>query len=275
MVKLTVLLSVSVLIAAAQDLPTREMNDLNWMEFRELVPAKVKTVLLPTGTVEAHGVINNGADNTAPVALARSMAPKVNALVAPLVPYGVTGSLDGYAGTFQVSEEAYRAFMADILRGLARSGFRNIIVINGHGGPQTAILNDLADKVGRAERVRIMITNWWAICSDVTLQVFGEDGGHAGWNETAFIQAIDKRLVHPERYSDKLATPRPAAGTWMAFPFPTPIILYQSGQGYVKFDQAKADAYYRAVVEKMSALVVETVAKWDQSGLFAPVEGNR
>jgi creatinine amidohydrolase len=105
--------------------------------------------------------------------------------------------------------------------------------------------------------------------------VFGEDGGHAGWNETAFIQAIYKRLVHPERYSDKLATPRPAAGTWTAFPFPTPIILYQSGQGYVKFDQVKADAYYRAVVEKMSALVVETVAKWDQSGLFVPVEGNR
>ncbi|MBI4875300.1 MAG: hypothetical protein HY822_11765 [Acidobacteria bacterium] len=43
------------------------MADLNWMEFREVVPAKVRTVLLPTGTVEAHGVANNGADVTAPV----------------------------------------------------------------------------------------------------------------------------------------------------------------------------------------------------------------
>ena len=45
---------------------------MNWMEFREVVPAKVQTVLLPTGTVEAHGVANNGADVTVP--RARAMA---------------------------------------------------------------------------------------------------------------------------------------------------------------------------------------------------------
>ena len=257
-----------VLAAAAGAQTTREMNDLNWMEFQELVPGKVQTVLLPTGTVEAHGVINNGADNTAPLALARAMAPKLNALVAPLVAYGVTGSLDGYAGTFQIAEAAYRAFLSDVLTGLARNGFRNIIVINGHGGPQTAILNDLAEKIGRERRVRIMVTNWWAICSDVTLKVFGEDGGHAGWNETAFIQAIDAKLVHAERYTKDLEMPRPAAGTWYAFPFPTPVILYQAGQGSVRFDQAKADAYFAAVATRMVEVVRTTITQWDRAGLF-------
>ena len=255
-------------VALAQAPSTREINELNWMEVRELVPAKIRTILLPTGTIEAHGVVNNGADNTAPEALARAMAPGLNALVAPVLSYGVTGSLDGYAGTFQVSEEAYRLMVTDILRGLARNGFKNIIIVNGHGGPQSAILSDVSEKVGRAERVRVMVTNWWAICSDVTLKVFGEDGGHAGWNETAFIQAINPKLVHPERYSDALATPRQAAGTWTAFPFPSPIILYQPNQGYVKFDQGKADAYFKAVVEKMTVLVRETIAKWDQAGIF-------
>lgn len=244
------------------------MNDLNWMEFRELVPAKVDTVLLPTGTLEAHGVVNNGADNTAPVVIARQMAPRVNALVAPVVNYGVTGSLDAYAGGMTISEAAYRAFMTDVMTGLAKFGFKNLIVINGHGGPQTAILNDIAEKVGREYRVRTMVTNWWAICSDVTLKVFGEDGGHAGWNENAFIQAIDPKLVHRERYSDSLATPRPPAGTWSAYPFPSPIILYQPRQGYVKFDQAKADQYLKAVVDKMTSLVQETIAKWDASHIF-------
>lgn len=247
---------------------TREMNDLNWMEFRELVPARIQTVLLPTGTVEPHGVANNGADNTAPVALARAMASRVNAIVAPVVNYGVTGSLDAYPGAFSISEAAYRAFMADVLDGLARQGFKNIIIINGHGGPQTAILNDLAEKTGRAHRVRTLVTNWWAYCSDVTLKVFGEDGGHAGWNENAFIQAIDPKLVHPDRYSDAMATPRPPAGTWSAYPFPSSIILYQPGQGYVKFDQAKADQYFKAVVDKMTGLVQDTIAKWDKAGIF-------
>lgn len=247
---------------------TREMNDLNWMEFRELVPAKITTVLLPTGTMEPHGVANNGADNTAPVALARQMASRVNALVAPVVPFGVTGSLDAYAGAFSISEPAYRAFMNDVLRGLARQGFRNIIVINGHGGPQTAILNELAEQTGREYRVRTLVVNWWSYCSDVTLKTFGEDGGHAGWNENAFIQAIDKNLVHPERYKDSLAIPRPPAGTWAAYPFPSSIILYQPNQGYVKFDQVKADAYFRAVVDKMTDLVGTTIAKWDEAGIF-------
>lgn len=247
---------------------SREMNDLNWMEFRELVPARIRTVLLPTGTVEAHGVINNGADNTAPLALARAMAPKLDALVAPLIPYGVTGSLDGYAGTFQISEAAYRAFLADVLAGLAKNGFENIIVVNGHGGPQTAILNELAERVGRERRVRVLVTNWWAVCSDVTLKVFGEDGGHAGWNETAFVQAIDAKLVAQGRYDRQLETARPAAGTWYAFPFPTPVILYQAGQGSVRFDQKKADEYFAAVVEKMTALAKETIEKWDRAKLF-------
>ena len=45
---------------------TREMELINWMEFKEVVPSKINTVLLPTGTLEPHGVVNNGADNTAP-----------------------------------------------------------------------------------------------------------------------------------------------------------------------------------------------------------------
>ncbi len=151
--------------------------------------------------------------------------------------------------------------------GWRSQGFRSIIVINGHGGPQTAILNDLAETTGRAHHIRTLVINWWAYCSDVTLKIFGEDGGHAGWNENAFMQAIDPKLVHPDRYSDALATARPGPGTWSAYPFPSSIILYQPGQGYVRFDQAKADAYFKAVIEKMTGLVQDTIAKWDKAGL--------
>ena len=45
-------------------------------------------------------------------------------------------------------------------------------------------------------------------------------------------------------------------------------MLYQAGQGYPKFDQAKADEYFKAVVEKMSELVRDTIAKWDRARIF-------
>lgn len=252
---------------AAEAQSTRELNEINWMEFRELVPARHDTVLLPVGTIEAHGVAPNGSDNIAPVALARKMAPDLNALVAPLVAYGITGSLDAFAGGITIPEPAFRAYMTGVMEGLARNGFRNIIVVNGHGG-NTAVLSDVAMEVGRRERVRTLVTNWWSICSDVTLKVFGEDGGHAGWNETAFIQAIDPKLIRRERYNASLASPRAEAGTWSAYPFPSSIILYKAGQGYPKFDQDKADAYFRGVTEKMTALVRDTISKWNAAGIF-------
>src|SRR5215216_2659558 len=178
----------------------REMERINWMEFKETVPSKVQTVLLPTGTLEPHGVVNNGADITAPVAMARKIAPRVNALIAPVVPYGITGSMEAYPGAFQITESAYRPFIKQVMEGLAKNGFKNIIVLNGHGGPQTAVLNAVAAEVATERKVRTLVVNWWSFASDVTKEVFGEDGGHAGWNETAMVQAIDRTLVHADRY---------------------------------------------------------------------------
>jgi creatinine amidohydrolase len=245
----------------------RDMARVNWMEFREQVPSKITTVLLPTGTLEPHGVANNGADITAPEAMARTMAPKLNAMIAPAVPYGITGSMEAYPGAFQIPEAAYRPYIKAVLEGLAKNGFRNIIVLNGHGGPQTAVLNAVAAEVATEKRVRTLVVNWWSFASDVTKEVFGEDGGHAGWNETAMVQAVDRTLVHPERYSDKLATAYPAPNTWSAVPFPSSIGLYQPGQGYPKFDQKKADEYYRKVTEKVTTLIRDTIAKWDDAGV--------
>jgi creatinine amidohydrolase len=253
---------------SADAVTTREMSDINWMEFKDVVPSKINTVILPTGTLEPHGVINNGADITAPIGIARKIAREVNAMIAPIIPYGMTGSMDAYPGAFSISEPAYRAYVRDVMLGLAKNGFRNIIVINGHGGPQTAVLNQLATEIGQEKRVRTLVINWWSYASDVTLSVFGEDGGHAGWNETAFVQAIDPKLVHKDRYSDDLATPNPAPGTYSAYPAPSSIGLYKEGQGYVKFDQAKADEYFAKVTQKVAKLIIDTRRKWDMAGLF-------
>lgn len=246
---------------------TRDMDRINWMEFKKIVPSRIQTVLLPTGTLEPHGVINNGADNTAPAAMSRTIARRVNAMVAPTLPYGITGSLEAYPGAFQITESAYRPFVKQILEGLARNGFRNIIIVNGHGGPQTAVLNSVASEVAAEKHVRTLVVNWWSFASDVTKEVFGEDGGHAGWNETAFVQAVDPTLVHPEWYSQDLALPYPTPNTWSASPFPATIGLYQPGQGYPRFDQKLADAYYAKVCDKVAALVLDVVRRWDAAGV--------
>lgn len=254
-------------INAQEKISTREMNLINWMEFAEYVPGHINTVLLPTGTLEPHGVINNGADNTAPEAMAKDIADKLNALIAPTLNYGITGSMAAFPGAFQITEEAYRPFIRDILKGLAKNGFKNIIILNGHGGGQTKVLQEVAGEVASVLGVRTLVINWWSFASDVTLEVFKEDGGHAGLNETAYIQAIDPTLVHKEKYSADMATAYPAAGTWSAVPFPSSIGLYKEGQGYPNFDQAQADEYFQKVNAKISTFIQEIIKKWDMSGL--------
>src|ERR1700737_4631911 len=120
---------------------TRELERINWMEFREWVPARIDTVLLPLGTIE---------------------------------PYGFTGSLDAYPGSFTIPESAYREYVRAVLIGLARNKFKNIAMLNGHGSGQTAVLAALAQEVGRETMTRILIVNWWSYCSDVCREVFGE-----------------------------------------------------------------------------------------------------
>jgi creatinine amidohydrolase len=247
---------------------TREMERINWLEFGEWVPAKINTVLLPLGTMEAHGVIANGTDIIAPLAMARALAAEVNAMIAPVVPYGFTGILDAYPGGLTIPEDIYRAYVRAVLVGLAGNKFRNLILLNGHGGGQTAILSALAQEVGRETKTRILAVNWWSYCSDVVQEVYGEDGGHAGNTETAYMLAVDPALVQKERYTGpEMATAIPKPNTWSAYPFPSSILLYQEGEGLPVFDSEKAKTYFTKVNTKMATLIKDTIRKWDLAGL--------
>lgn len=257
------------LLAQAPDEPTtREMNLINWQEFARLVPEQIETVLLPTGTMEPHGVLPNGSDNLAPEAMSRAIAKRVNALIAPTLNYGVTGSMKAFPGAFAISEEAYRSFVGDILKGLAENNFMNIIILNGHGGPQTAILRSLASEYSEVFQVRILLINWWSLVAEETQEVFGENGGHAGNNETAYVQAIVPQAVHPDWYSEDMATPYPSGSSWYAAPFPSSIGLYEEGQGYPTFDEKQAKEYFQKVNNRVAELIEDVIAKWDKAGLY-------
>ena len=144
---------IAVLALAAHAQSTRELNDINWMEFRELVPSKINTVLLPTGTIEAHGVVNNGADNTAPRSSCQSHGPLTS------MPWSRHWSLLRRHRQSRrlcrhlpgIRSQPIASSSTDVLHAAwPATASSNIIIVNGHGGPQTAILSDVAEKVGRA-----------------------------------------------------------------------------------------------------------------------------
>lgn len=256
--------------AAAQAKPptTREMALLCWQELGELVPARIATVLVPFGSLEPHGVIPNGTDSLAPEAMARAIAARVDALIAPTLSYGVTEAMKAFPGAVSIPAAAYAPFAESVLDNLAANGFRNIIVLNGHGG-NTALLNEAATRVANARRVRVLVVNWWTLADDITKSVFKENGGHAGNNETAYVQAFLPEHVHPERYKPDMATPNPApAGAYYAVPVPSTILLYEKGQGAPTFDAAQAKEYFSRVNDRIAELILDTIRKWDLAGVY-------
>jgi creatinine amidohydrolase len=64
-----------------------------------------------------------------------------------------------------------------------------------------------------------------------------------------------------------MATANPAPGAWSATPFPSSITLYKAGQGWpTDFDQKKANDYYSKCTNKVSALIKDTIKKWNAAG---------
>jgi creatinine amidohydrolase len=219
------------------------------------------------GSLEPHGVIPNGTDNLAPEAMARDIADRVNALIAPVLNFGMTDAMKAYPGAVSIPAEAYGPFAESALDNLAANGFKNLIVLNGHGG-NTAALNAAATKVANARRVRVLVVNWWTLADDITKAVFKQNGGHAGNNETAYIQAFLPEHIHAERYKPEMATPNPPPGAYMAVPVQSTILLYEKGQGTPTFDPTQAKEYFRKVNDRVAELILDTIAKWDLGGVY-------
>ena len=84
---------------------TREMNMMCWQEFGELVPGRIRTVLVPFGSLEPHGIIPNGTDSLAPEGMARDIAARVDALIAPTLNYGMTEAMKAFPGTVSIPDK--------------------------------------------------------------------------------------------------------------------------------------------------------------------------
>jgi len=243
---------------------TRELQRLHWMKVRDLVPDKIDTVILPVGTLEGHGSACIGTDNYIPTSLAEGIVERINAFIAPTVNYGVTKSLYRYAGGVLVKPETLTLFVRDILDGLADTGFKNIFIMNGHGGNNSA-LKAAAFDFHHEKKVNVCVIHWWELCGAMTREFFGHHGGHAGTDEAAIVQAIDPELVDKDAYDPDLAYYyRPGADV---YPVPGSILLYKEGEGYPNFDYEQSKEFHKKVIAEVGDFAEMVLSRWRKFGL--------
>ncbi|RKZ29461.1 creatininase family protein [bacterium] len=236
----------------------RCVANLNWQEFAELIE-DIKGVILPIGTMEAHGCTNLGTDITIPEYLAGRLAEELDLLIAPSVNYGITRTLLPYPGSMTVEPESFKAYVYDVAESLIETGFEWILFLNGHGG-HIDELAEIARELWRVTGGKSIVIHWWTLCEEITKQVLGEAGGHAGINETYMVMAANPELVNESRYEPNMAHLVRSG----AFPYPNPgtILLYEKGQGLPRFVPEEAKAYADAVTDEIARYIADVLANW-------------
>ncbi len=162
-------------------------------------------VVLSLAAVEQHGphlAVATDAVIGAHLLAALDAARPEGVLILPQVKVGCSEHHMDFAGTLTLSHATFMAVVTDMVSAVVRQGFRNVVLLNSHGGNQ-AVGALLAETLGAAHPgCRIVFATWWRLATEALAEI-GEGGaeatGHACEFETSLMLAAAPRDVRAER----------------------------------------------------------------------------
>ncbi len=170
--------------------------------------AEHDSVIVPVGSTEQHGPhAPLATDVLVPVEVARRIAPRIGALVAPALSYGLSYPHEGFTGVVQIRIATFMTLIEDLCASLAAVGFRRIIFLNGHYDNTYAIAYGCASAAGGMPRgVRAFPVNYWDGMTPAEAAEFFDpsNGLHANRGETSAVLAINADLVDMARANDEM-----------------------------------------------------------------------
>ncbi len=163
-------------MSSSHELNKFKIDEMTWVEVKEAMSNSVDTVVLPIGAIEQHGPHGPiGTDSFCAQVVSEKVATELGALLAPLMPYGLSSSHMAFKGTMSVSPETFSMFARDILTSLIHHGFQKIVVINGNEPnyyPFMMVARTLREESG----VLITISNWYAALQEIWKDLPGIKG---------------------------------------------------------------------------------------------------
>lgn len=163
------------------------------------ISEKVNTIIIPIGSVEAHGHhLPLGTDIFSPRLFCESLNKKIGdkVWIAPGISYGQSYDLSIYPGTVTMPSEVMAEYIYYVGKSFYENGLKNIIFLNGHGGNITAL--SLAAEKLVPLGASVMTINWWLDFSEDILTIT-EGQGHGGEDETSAILYYNEELVQMDK----------------------------------------------------------------------------
>ena len=185
------------------------LHELSWVEAKEYF-AENDAVILPVGSTEQHGPQNPlGTDYLIARALAEETAKRTGTLCLPVVPFGVSAHHRQFWGTVSIKPEIFREYVRNVCLSMRYYGVDKVVVVNGHGGNASALLETARQL--REDGMFVSIFQWWLASGKLVSDIFSpEERRHAAAEETSMNLAIHPHLVNMKKAVDEPPIKPPA-----------------------------------------------------------------
>ncbi len=158
------------------------LEDLNWMDVEKYLQQDDRLMFV-LGACEQHAYLSLLTDIKIPLALADSASTRTGVLVAPPLNFGFSHYFFDYPGTLSLRVPTLIAAVEDLVRSAYRSGFRRLLILNGHGG-NTPVNDHLNDVINDLPSAHIRWYQWWDSHSVEAVAIkHNLKPAHANWLE--------------------------------------------------------------------------------------------
>jgi creatinine amidohydrolase len=173
-------------------------EELSWPKHEKMVAAGA-AVVMPFAAIEQHGPHN-------PVSVDTCLATSVcqtavegldNVLLTPTMWAGLSPHHMEFPGTLTFSLETYIAVIQDLVRSVARHGYKKVILVNGHGG-NVASLQAAALQLKHELGITLWMVTYFRLGGEIADEHRNSEIGgmaHSGEFETAMMLHLRPDLV--------------------------------------------------------------------------------
>ncbi len=160
----------------------------NYKEIQDII-SRDPIVILSVGSIEQHCNGPVGADYLISEKISRELCKtllekNITCMLLPPIAYGFSPEWSKCPGTISLALETYVNLIKDILENLIKTGFKNIVVLNAHGGNSSLIEATIREL--NTERIdddfKILLLDYW--------RPLGVSLGHCDKIEEALLSEI-------------------------------------------------------------------------------------
>ncbi|MCW3477157.1 creatininase family protein [Limobrevibacterium gyesilva] len=156
--------------------------EMDWRMIEDWVRNDDRAVL-PLGSTEQHAGLSLLTDAILAERVAVEAAEPLGIPVFPAIPFGLAPYFQAYPGSITLRVATLCSVVSDVLDSLKRSGFRRIVIVNGHGGNQPAAALAQEWMMDNPD-CRVRFHDWWrAPRTFAQVQATDRVASHGSWME--------------------------------------------------------------------------------------------